>query len=126
MSTSQRWSLSSWAVSYFAVDRASRVRQFVVDNVFDSQARNDCRECARFSRVLGDFVASHPECRDVGAGVAQELRELIAIGLAEQASEPSADGPMGLGATVGQIEDARSRGDCRICAELSLRLVRSM
>ncbi len=103
-----------------------RVRQFVVDDILESQERNDCRDCARFGRVLGNFLVSHPECREVGADVAQQLRELIAIGLAQQACEPSAEGPRGSGATVGQIEDAKSCGDCRICAELSLRLMRSL
>jgi hypothetical protein len=96
------------------------VRQFVVDDILESQGRNDCRACARFGRVLGDFLASNPECREVGPDVAQQLREFIAIGLAEQAS---AERPRSHRATVGQVEDAKGRGDCRICAELSLRLV---
>jgi hypothetical protein len=99
------------------------IRQFVVDDVLESQGRNACHECGRFGRVLGDFMASHPECREVGAEVAQQLREFVAIGLAEQevAEVPAKDR-----ATVGLIDDAKERGDCRICAELSLRLMRSL
>lgn len=100
-----------------------KARQFVVDDILEAQARNNCRDCARFGRVLGEFIASHPECREVGAGVAQQLRELIAIGQAEQAS---AERPGSHRAIVGQIDDAKRRGDCRICAELSLRLMRSL
>jgi hypothetical protein len=99
------------------------VQQFVIDGVLESQSRNDCRDCARFSRVLGDFVAKHPERKEVGADVALELRELIAIGLAELAP---AELPASHRTTVEQIDDAKNRGDCRICAELSLRLVRAL
>jgi hypothetical protein len=99
------------------------VRQFVVEGVLESQSRNDCRDCARFSRVLGDFVANHPECEDVGADVAVQLRELIAIGRAELASSGRSGSHE---AAIDQIDDAKGRGDCRVCAELSLRLMRTV
>jgi hypothetical protein len=101
-----------------------KVRQFLVDDILGSRARNDCRSCARFGRILGEFLASHPDCRE--ASVARQMRELVAVGLAEQACQPSAELPQGVGAIVGQIEDAMGRSDCRICTELSLRLVRSL
>lgn len=102
------------------------IRQFVIDDIRESQTRNDCRACARLGRILGDYLFNHPDCGEEGTLLAQQLRQLVAIGQAEQMGDPTMPPPKGLAATADGIAAAKSRGDCPACAALSLRLMRAL
>ena len=98
------------------------IRQFVVDDIVEAQARHSCRECMKLSKVLGSFLATHPGCRETSTGCAEQVAELVAIGLVGQVWETSGRRPSAARATIDEIDDARRRGDCRTCAKLSLLL----
>ena len=101
------------------------IRQFVVDDIVEAQARHSCRECIKLSNVLGSFLATHPDCRETNAASAKHVAELVAIGLVGQVRETSGMRPTAARVTIDQIDDAKRRGDCRRCAKLSLLLARS-
>ncbi len=100
-----------------------KLRQFVVDDVLAAQARNHCPDCARFGRILGEFLAGHPDCKKASVALAQQMQELVAIGLAEQACASGRTWPADALEITSQIEEAKRQCDCRICTELSLRLL---
>ena len=69
------------------------IRQYVVDDIVEAQARHSCRDCVKLSKVLGSFLATDPDCREMNAASAEHVAELVAIGLVGQVPETSGRRP---------------------------------
>jgi len=102
---------------------AQRVRQFIVDDIAAAQARHSCHDCDRFSLTLAQHLKDHPQPGQDETGRAPELSELIAIGRAQQVAKDSEAAAAADRRKLDDLQDARHRQDCCVCARLSLELV---
>ncbi len=105
---------------------AKKLRQFIVDDVADAQARHSCRECERFSQTLEQYLEGHPECRKTDPGGALRLLEVVAIGQARRMAKSPEATRAAHRDSLGSIQDAQRRNDCCACVRLSRELVRAL
>jgi hypothetical protein len=99
------------------------LRELFVDTIREARARHDCDDCVQLGRVLDHFLATHPDCRAGDPERADELQPLTAVARLETLSRASGRELADADAIAEAVEDARRRGDCRMCAKLSQLLV---
>lgn len=96
------------------------LRQFILDDIADAQRHGRCRDCDRFSRALADHLEKHPDARRTASAPDESLRELLAIGRAQEVRRVLEDSGEPQGDALGAVQEARDRSDCRACRRLSL------
>ena len=96
------------------------LRQFILDDIDDAQRHGRCRDCDRFSRALSDHLEKHPDARRAASAPDESLRELLAIGRAQELRQALEDSGEPQGDALGAVQEARDRSDCRACRRLSL------
>ena len=98
------------------------LRQFILDDIMGAQRRHRCRDCEQFSRTLADYNKKHRERRKTTSGQDESLRELLAIGQAEQLRQVAKGSKEGR-TIARKVQAAKDRHDCCACRRLSLRLI---